>query len=194
MPPPPPPQRGLSILSTDTEASETMLKLLSDANKRIAQYAAQGRQDEDKLKQALQAFLEWLPDVGKVSIARDILGATTDDLLHQVFFNLFTTLAVPMKTRSHAGSVKCSPHPHRLDAEEAVASTLDDPLEREKFRDDSLRKDDYCCVVSGDMDVDKFCERGTVSELNKLCLFKLTPPQFCQNRNHEIDSSCISRC
>lgn len=139
-----------------------MLKLLSDANKRIAQYAAQGRQDEDKLKPALQAFLEWLPDDGKVSIARDILGATTDDLLHQVFLNLFTTLAVPMKTRSHAGSVRCSPHPHRLDAEEAVASTLDDPLEREKkFRDMCLRRDNYCCVVSGDMDVDKFCERGS---------------------------------
>ncbi|GLA30920.1 hypothetical protein AnigIFM63326_009355 [Aspergillus niger] len=137
MPPPPPLQRGLFILSTDTEASETMPKLLSDANERISLYTAQGRQDEDKLKPALQAFLEWLPDDGKVSIARDILHATTDDLLYQMFFNLFTALAMPMKTRSHAGSVKRSPHPHRLDAEEAVASTLDDPLEREKkFRDD----------------------------------------------------------
>lgn len=164
-----------------------MLKLLSDANERISQYAAQGRQDEDKLKPALQAFLEWLPDYGKVSIARDILIATTDDLLHQVSFNLFTTLAVPMKTRSHAGSVKCSPHAHRLDAEEAVASTLDDPLECEKkFRDMCLRRDNYCCVVSGDMDVDKFCERCTVSDVSELCL---TPPQFYQNRNHEIDSS-----
>ncbi|GKZ85255.1 hypothetical protein AnigIFM56816_011021 [Aspergillus niger] len=97
MPPPPPPQTGLSIFSTDTKASETTLKLLTDANKRISQYSAQGRQDEDKLKPALQAFLEWLPDDGKVSIARDILVATTDDLLHQMFFNLFTTLAVPMK-------------------------------------------------------------------------------------------------
>lgn len=66
-----------------------------------------------------------------------------------------------MKTRSHAGSVKSSPHPHRQAAEEAVASTLDEPLEREnKFRDACLQRDDYCSVVSGFLDPDTYDERG----------------------------------
>lgn len=98
VPPPPHPRRGLSVLSTDAENSQTMPKLLSDALQRISTYSAQCLPHEDKLKPALEAFLEWLPDEGKVSVARDILATTTDEELHQVFFNLLTALAMPSKS------------------------------------------------------------------------------------------------
>lgn len=75
-----------------------MPKLLSDALQRISTYSAQCLPHEDKLKPALEAFLEWLPDEGKVSVARDILATTTDEELHQVFFNLLTALAMPSKS------------------------------------------------------------------------------------------------
>lgn len=141
------------------------------AKERILEYVPDGRPDEDKLPAALEAFLTWLPEGGRESLARDITNAADDQALHQVYHNL-TGLAVPseskprldladitnettgiVKARSTAPSVTASPHAKRQENADAVASTLDKPVSRDaKFREFCLRRDGYRCVVTGEMD------------------------------------------
>lgn len=94
-----PQPRGLSVLSTATEASEAWATLEGEAKERIITYKPQNRADEEKLKPSLDAFLEWLPEGGRESVARDIIDAKTDEDLYSVFRNLVTGLAVPSKRR-----------------------------------------------------------------------------------------------
>jgi uncharacterized membrane protein YccC len=91
--------RGLSVLSTITEASEAWKTLAEEARERITAYQSQNRVDEEKLKPSLDAFLEWLPEGGRESMARDIINTKTDEDLYSVFKNLVTGLAVPSKSR-----------------------------------------------------------------------------------------------
>jgi hypothetical protein len=91
--------RGLSVLSTTTEASEAWTTLAEEARERITIYQFQNRVDEEKLKPSLNAFLEWLPEGGRESMARDIIYTKTDEDLYSVFKNLVTGLAVPSTSR-----------------------------------------------------------------------------------------------
>jgi hypothetical protein len=86
-------------LSTATEASEAWATLAEEARERITTYQIQNRADEEKLKPFLGAFLEWLPEGGRESMARDIINTKTDGDLYDVFRNLVTGLAVPSKSR-----------------------------------------------------------------------------------------------
>jgi hypothetical protein len=54
---------------------------------------------EEKLQPSLNAFIEWLPEGGRESVARDIISAITDKDLYDVFKNLLTGLAAPSKSR-----------------------------------------------------------------------------------------------
>jgi hypothetical protein len=42
--------------------------------------------------------VEWLPEGGRESVARDIVNASTDENLYAVFHNLLTGLAAPSKS------------------------------------------------------------------------------------------------
>ena len=91
--------RGLSVISTNTESSETWPALVEAAEERITKYQFQNRIHEEDLQVSLRAFIEWLPEGGRESVARDIVNATTDEVLYNVFHNLLTGLAVPSKYR-----------------------------------------------------------------------------------------------
>ncbi|RAL02491.1 HNH endonuclease signature motif containing protein, partial [Aspergillus ibericus CBS 121593] len=167
LPPRPTLQRELSIFSTDVETEETWPSLRKEAEARIANYTHQKRPNEDKLQASLNAFLQWLPEGGRESIARDIVGASTDDKLHEGFSNLLSALAMPMKTRSRPGTVTSSPHTRRLQSVEAVATTLDQPTERQRsFRNDCLRRDGYRCVISGELDINTWEARGLPTDVD----------------------------
>lgn len=93
--PPPTAPRGLSTLSTDTTDSLTSLD--KDARVKIQAYENQSLRDETLLKSGLNAFLTWLPEAGRTSIARDVIETSSDRELYDVFMNLFTGLAAPSK-------------------------------------------------------------------------------------------------
>lgn len=162
--------RELSVLSTNHEAPEAWTTLADQARARVTSYKSQNRVDEEKLAPSFYAFLEWLPEGGRESIARDIINAKTDEDLYYVFKNLVTGLAVPsksgfynkreislilkiVKARSRTASVTESPHPKRRNNAEIVAATLDKPESRNLgFREMCLRRDNFHCVISGNMD------------------------------------------
>jgi hypothetical protein len=91
--------RGLSVATTDAETSETLPALVEAAKERITRYQPQNCVNEEKLRPSLNAFVEWLPEGGRESVARDIINATTDKDLYDVFHNLLTGLALPSKSR-----------------------------------------------------------------------------------------------
>ena len=84
-------------MSTITAASEDWTTLAEEARERISTYKTKDRPNEKKLQPSFNAFLEWLPEGGRESMARDIINATTDEDLYSVFNNLVTGLAVPSK-------------------------------------------------------------------------------------------------
>jgi hypothetical protein len=86
-------------MTTDTESSATLPALVEAAKERITRYQSQNRVNEEKLQTSLNAFIEWLPEGGLESVARDIINATTDEDLYNVFHNLLTGLALPSKSR-----------------------------------------------------------------------------------------------
>ncbi|PYH38326.1 uncharacterized protein BO87DRAFT_412932 [Aspergillus neoniger CBS 115656] len=92
-------QQDLSGMSPDIEK----------ARERISRYSNQERLHETKLKATLDASLQWLPDGGKEALASDILDATSDDKLHEIFFNVLTILVWPAILQSEASDVKTSP-------------------------------------------------------------------------------------
>ena len=74
--------------------------LVEAAKERITKYQSQNRVHEDILQPSLNALVEWLPEGGRESIARDIINATTDKELHNIFYNVLTGLVVPSKSNT----------------------------------------------------------------------------------------------
>lgn len=87
--------RELSMLSTDT--AESIASLEQDARAKIQDYGSQSRQYDKLVKSGLLAFLTWLPEAGKTSLARDVIGASSEQQLYDVFVNLLTGIASPSK-------------------------------------------------------------------------------------------------
>ncbi|EPS28858.1 hypothetical protein PDE_03804 [Penicillium oxalicum 114-2] len=162
--PQPPPQqlgRGLSIMSTDTETPEKWKTLAGAAKVRTARYRPEKRPHENLLQPSLDAFVDWLPEGGRESVARDINDAKIDEELHDVFMNLFTGLAIPMKAHSRTSSVTESPCLKRLRQVEIVASCLDEPQPRDhQFKDLCLQRDNYRCIATGQMDTGHWDKTG----------------------------------
>lgn len=90
---------GLSVISTDTEPTENRPTLEHRALQRIDDYQFKDRLDEGILKKTFTAFIDNLPPKGCDSLVRDIIAATTDDQLYEVFRNLVTALVLPSKSR-----------------------------------------------------------------------------------------------
>ena len=90
--------RELSMLSTDT--AESIASLEQDARAKIQDYGSQSRQHDKLVKSGLLAFLTWLPEAGKTSLARDVIEASSEQQLYDAFLNLLTGLASPSKYTS----------------------------------------------------------------------------------------------
>lgn len=86
-------------MSTDTETPENWKTLAGAAKVRTARYRPEKRPHENLLQPSLDAFVDWLPEGGRESVARDINDAKIDEELHDVFMNLFTGLAIPSKSQ-----------------------------------------------------------------------------------------------
>ncbi|EAW11918.1 uncharacterized protein ACLA_006760 [Aspergillus clavatus NRRL 1] len=152
----------LSVLSTEPEPSETWSALEEAAKQRIRKYKPLDRPHEEKLPQSLEACLEWLPEGSRELLARDIKGVTSDDELYHIFYNLLTRLMVPMKVRSRQSSITSSPPTKSQHPVEVVASTLDQSNTRDhNFRDMCPRRDDYRCILTGDIDTDHWETLGS---------------------------------
>lgn len=83
-------------MSTATAGSTEWQSLLASANERVDRYVETKEKDEDKLlKDGLKALLEWLPEGGRESLARDVADTDTDQALFDVFHNLLTCLVSP---------------------------------------------------------------------------------------------------
>ncbi|EAW21326.1 uncharacterized protein NFIA_064900 [Aspergillus fischeri NRRL 181] len=154
---------GLSIIP-----SESWEALRAEAAERVDSYEPQNRPDEAILKASLHAFLQWLPEKGRSAVARDIINATSDKTLYEVFHNLFTCLVAPMKARSQRPSVTDSPHGKRQEQVEAVASKLDQPsIRTEDFRELCLKRDGYRCVVTGQMELKHWIKSKRPADIPK---------------------------
>lgn len=141
---------------------------------------------DQKLKACMTALLDWLPAGGRDSAARDILQCKTDDKLYEMFENIRTCLLAPCKFSGKcisiskiksptdfyavqtAGSKSASRTPidKREENVEIVASTLGNPQQREEqFRKDLLRRDNYRCVITQDLEWQKWDEIGAPEDL-----------------------------
>ncbi|KAJ5332723.1 uncharacterized protein MYU51_015313 [Penicillium brevicompactum] len=151
--------RELSMLSTDT--AESIASLEQDARAKIQDYGSQSRQYDKLVKSGLLAFLTWLPEAGKTSLARDVIGASSEQQLYDVFVNLLTGIASPMKSRSKAPSVVESPYSKSQAHVEIVASTIDQPEKRDSsFATQLQLRDSYRCVITGQQNTDQWIHEG----------------------------------
>lgn len=91
-------QRRMSTLSDlSTPSAPDWPELVSKARARVDQFSPTGSmRNSDKLVKTLHAFLEFLPQKGQLSIARDINLCGEDDAkVFNVFENLRTSLLIP---------------------------------------------------------------------------------------------------
>ena len=71
-----------------------------------------------------------------------------------------------MKAASRTSSVVSSPIEKRRDNVNHVASALGDPVPRTPdFRASCLRRDDYRCIISGQMDMHRWEEIGSPEDV-----------------------------
>ncbi|KIN05190.1 hypothetical protein OIDMADRAFT_39565 [Oidiodendron maius Zn] len=126
------------------KSTRLLQALVEAAKERITKYQSQNRVHEDILQPSLKAFVEWLPEGGQESIARDIINATTDKELYNIFYNLLTGIVVPMMALSKHDTGMYF---------DVVERMLNSPQARDsKFRDLCHQRDSYRCVITGDMD------------------------------------------
>jgi len=72
-----------------------------------------------------------------------------------------------VKARSRQSPIASSPFLKRQENVEAVAGTLDKPKNRDpNFRDMCLRRDNYCCVVTGQLETSQWEKLGCPDDVN----------------------------
>ncbi|PWY81703.1 hypothetical protein BO94DRAFT_536927 [Aspergillus sclerotioniger CBS 115572] len=141
--------RQLSGMSTDME-EESDKDREAEAMERVHNY---DYKEKENVVNCLLSCAKWFPEAGKMSLVRDILRADSDKMLYAVYRNFYTALFVPMKAASRQPSVDPSPVPKRQQNAELVASTIDKLQTRiASFPENVFKRDDYRCVVSGDVD------------------------------------------
>ncbi|KAJ5213049.1 hypothetical protein N7449_000218 [Penicillium cf. viridicatum] len=151
--------RGISTLSTETAVSLPSLE--NSARVKIRDYENQSLRYDKLVQSGLNAFLTWLPEAGRTSLARDINETSSDRHIYDVFLNLFTGLAAPMKSRSRTPSVVESPLPKRQEHVDIVASTLDQSQKRDPvFKAQLQLRDNYRCVITGQLNTDRWQHEG----------------------------------
>ncbi|KAL1869246.1 hypothetical protein Plec18167_007912 [Paecilomyces lecythidis] len=123
------------------------------------------RMADQKLKSCMVALLDWLPEDGRDSAAREILECETDDMLYDLFENIRTCLLAPLKA---AGSNSAFRTPiEREESIDLVDSTLGGPQKREdQFWEDILRRDNHRCVITKSLDWQKWEEMGEPEDLD----------------------------
>ncbi|KAH8805301.1 hypothetical protein F5884DRAFT_902333 [Xylogone sp. PMI_703] len=165
------PSREMSVLtaasgfSTDRETSESWPLLAGLARKRINQYVPASRGGfETKVTSCLLAFIKYLPEGRRELCAREVLKSNDDDELYEHFANLCTGLLYPMKANSARGTITPSPYEQRWENGEQILATLFDPNSHDsEFRQTLLRRDNFRCVISDHMDINRWKELGKPS-------------------------------
>ncbi|BCS24467.1 HNH endonuclease signature motif containing protein [Aspergillus puulaauensis] len=125
--------------------------LVQQATDRISEYVPTTDSNwplQSNLMSTLGAFIEFLPQSGKVLIAKDVVQARTDKDLYAVYNNLVTGLLCLMKA-SRGLSVAVSPHPKRR----ANAELVSPQSRTDAFRNNCLQRDNHHCVVSNALDI-----------------------------------------
>ncbi|KAL4783343.1 hypothetical protein BJX76DRAFT_348655 [Aspergillus varians] len=162
---------ALCAISSNPDTGESWPSMYEAAKRRATSYKPTKRPNDLQLTSTLLAFLEWLPEQGQRSVAKDINEAQTDESLWEVFHNLVTGLLYPMKARSTKNSVTPSPHSWRRSNAEVVAAALMEPQSRgDKFREDCLRRDGDRCVISKSMSSDAWTKLGRPSDVRSTYL------------------------
>ncbi|PGH11310.1 hypothetical protein AJ79_04926 [Helicocarpus griseus UAMH5409] len=159
-------QTSAESTTASTEILDDLPDLIKSAKQKINAYFPTGKQDE-KLPACLNAFLDYLPETGCKSVAKDVLQCGDDsEMLFEVFENLYTSFLVPMKAISRSAPVTQSSHSAQGNQTEAGASELlESPLRRQqRFREDCLQRDGYRCLISGLIDREHFRESGSTEE------------------------------
>ncbi|CDM35412.1 unnamed protein product [Penicillium roqueforti FM164] len=149
-----------------TELADDWSTLAAKAQARVSQYKPQQHQQHANfLPVSLNAFITWLPEGGRECLARDIIGSKSDNELYDIFSNLLTGPATPMRARSKPPSVSPSPHAKREAHVEAVAATLTQPEKRtSQFKELCLKRDDNRCVITGELDIEYWEELNRPEE------------------------------
>lgn len=150
--------------------------LVQQATDRINEYVPTTDSNwplQANLMSTLGAFIKFLPQSGKVLIAKDVIQARTDNNPYTVYNNLVTGLLYLSKyypsyliligiiitaililsmyivKASRGSSVAVSPHPKRRANAELVS-----PQNRtDAFRNNCLQRDNHHCVVSNALDI-----------------------------------------
>ncbi|KAK2809803.1 hypothetical protein FQN50_003443 [Emmonsiellopsis sp. PD_5] len=109
----------------------------------------------------LQALLDWLPEEGRDSIARDINQAETDEALNGVFADLCSDLIYPMKATSGRSCVAESSSEERRENDESLAAALPYLESRDpSFYKTCLRREGDCCIITKHMDTERWVDAG----------------------------------
>ena len=203
-------KRRISTLSDlSSPSAPDWPELVSKARASVDQYSPTGSmRNSDKLVKTLHAFLDFLPQKGQLSIARDINLCGEDDAkLFEVFKNLCTTLLIPstsktfrevwsilivhyaVKVSSARASVTSSPQSKRQEEVNIVASQLDSSSTRlSVFRDTMLRRHDHRCAITQALDVARWEELGEPENDTKgpLEAVYIIPFSFASYRDEDV--------
>ncbi|XHF96695.1 hypothetical protein AWENTII_000314 [Aspergillus wentii] len=135
-------------LTGKVESASTAV-LVEAARQRIDAYEIAGRGDDEKLIPSLHAFIDYLPEGGRETVASDVVNSMSDQALWAVYNDLLTGLALPMKSLSRESAVI---------SEEMEMDDLDshDPA----FQEMCLRRDGKRCVVSKVLDTNHWVQLG----------------------------------
>ncbi|KAK2749347.1 hypothetical protein FQN55_003673 [Onygenales sp. PD_40] len=186
-------------LSTELESPEKWPTLKAQAETRLREYRPGGRDGDDKLVALLQALLDWLPEEGIDSIARDVNQSETDEALYGVFANLCSGLVYPMKATSGRSSVAESSSEKRREPAESIAAALPYLETRDpSFRKTCLRREGYRCIVTKYMDTEHWVNVGEPGDVDYGDFTRCAHHPFCIRLSRQKDVSkaweAIFRC
>ncbi|KAJ9299729.1 hypothetical protein DTO271G3_2613 [Paecilomyces variotii] len=148
---------GFSV--TLAEDWETLKRNAMD---RVRRYIPGDRSRDKLLVPGLLASLEFLPELGAMNLARDILSIDEDARLHEHFDYMYQSLFVPMRTTLKKSIIPQSRVPLCQEQAEKVASHLSSPARREQeTRENTLKRDGRRCVVTRHLLASDFRNTGT---------------------------------
>jgi hypothetical protein len=105
----PPPSPTITNFPEDTQRSEHQMEVdLANATARISAYKSARRDNHENLtKDALNAFISWLPEEGSANMVNEIIDASSerDQGIYEVFVNLYTDLRARNKSLPPSGLI-----------------------------------------------------------------------------------------
>ncbi|KAJ9391484.1 hypothetical protein DTO063F5_1094 [Paecilomyces variotii] len=180
------------------EPPESWPDLARRAKEKINQYECIPFLDDEKLVPCMIALLDYLPEGGRESTARDILSCEGNKKkLYDVFQNICSCLLFAMKAAGHSSINRTPIDDYRNDNVEPIISELNDPQHRERqFRDKVLYRDRFRCVVTKDMDFNHWEKVGEpagimYSELEAAHIIPLPLASWKESPTASFDASNI---